>query len=189
MRIRFHLLTAASALLIATAAVADSPVNFVYRDGQNREHHLHCAYRDISGNLHHIYRVQAKWSHDQLNNGGTTAAPPAAGDPVGAARPDGQLDYAYRDQEGGLHHLYLKEGRWGSEKLNGGGLSDAPPAARGPWISHAVGAGGDALQVFYLDDEGNLQHLSGPQGKWSSQAVNTGALVTMALPAGGLIFY
>jgi hypothetical protein len=154
---------------------------------QGQEPQLHCAYRDINGNLHHIYNVQSKWNHDQLNNGGTTAAPLAAADPAGAVRQDGQLDYVYRDQEGSLQHLFLKESRWGSEKLNGGGLSSAPPAARGPWIRHA--AGGEALHVFYLDGEGNLQHLSGPKGKWSSEVVNTGAHVTMAPPAGGLTFY
>ncbi|MGA2080801.1 MAG: hypothetical protein ABSH53_09365 [Holophaga sp.] len=156
---------------------------------QGREHQMHCAYRDINGNLQHIYSVQSKWSHDQLNNGGTTAAPLAAADPAGTVRQDGQVDYVYRDQEGSLQHLFLKENRWGSEKLNEGGLSSAPFAARGPWIRQAAGSGGEALQVFYLDGQGNLQHLSGPQGKWSSEVVNTGAHVTMALPAGGLNFY
>lgn len=155
---------------------------------QDRGQQLHCVYRDISGNLQHIYSVQSRWRHDQLNNGGTTAAPLAAADPAGTVRQTGQLDYVYRDQEGSLQHLFLKESRWGSEKLNGGGLTSAPPAVRGPWIRHAV-SGGDALQVFYLDSEGDLQHLSGPKGRWSSEVVNTGAHVTMAPPAGGLVFY
>jgi hypothetical protein len=155
---------------------------------QGREHQLHSVYRDISGNLHHLYRVQSKWHHDQLNNGGTTAAPLAAADPAGTVRQDGELDLVYRDQEGSLQHLFLKKGQWGSEKLNGGGLSSAPPAARGPWIRPGS-SGGDVLQVFYLDGEGNLQHLSSPKDTWSSEVVNTGAHVTMAPPSGGLAFY
>jgi len=149
---------------------------------QGADHQLHCAYRDISGNLHLLTRAKAKWNHVQLNNGGTTSAPLAAGDPAGTVGQGGQLDWVYRNQDASLQHLFLKEGKWGSEELATGG---APSAASGPWIRYAA----DTLHAFYLDAQGNLQHLSGLQGKWSAERVNEGAHVTMALPVGGLKFY
>ena len=98
-------------------------------------------------------------------------------------------DFSYVGEHGDIHRIFHYGGKWGQEALNNAGASSAPPAAGGPWIRQASGSGGEVLQVFYLDGEGNLQHLSGPQGKWSSEVVNTGAHVTMAPPAGGLVFY
>jgi hypothetical protein len=206
MRFRSLAPTAACTILIATAALADGPVSFAYRDArgnvhdfhfdgkawqklqlnnggmtvapvavsdpiplQGRDQQLHCAYRDISGNLHHLRRVHFKWAHDQLNNGGATAAPPAAGDPAGTVQPGGQLDFVYRDQEGGL--------------------SGAPAAASDPWIHCGPGPGGTIVHVFYRDGQGNLQHWSCLKGKWSGEVVNTGTHVTMAPPAGRLKCY
>lgn len=140
---------------------------------QARGRRLHCAYRDINGDLHHLERVHGKWLHDQMDRAR------AAGEPAAAVRRDGQLDYVYRDAEGGLHHRFLKDGHWTGARLDSGG----PPAARGPWIRPAPYPEGEALEVFYLDGAGNLQHLS--RGTWSGVGVDTGAHP----PAGGLAFY
>jgi hypothetical protein len=154
-----------------------------------RDQQLHYAYRDLNGNLHHLYGAHSKWHHEQLNNGGATTAPLAAGDPAGAVHLDGQLDYVYRDTEGWLQRLVLKEGKWSSATLNDTGLSGVPPAASEPWLRCAPCSEGEATHVFFLDGPGDLQHLTCLQGKWSHEVVNRGANVTMAIPVGPLKFY
>ena len=60
MHFKSFVLTAASIGLFATAAVADVPVNF--------------AYRDAKSNIHDFHFDGKAWQKLQLNNGGMTAA-------------------------------------------------------------------------------------------------------------------
>lgn len=237
MRIRSILV---SIILITPAAVAmaDCPVNFVYRDAKGNVHDFHfdgkawqklqlnnggmtaapaasgdpsafalgapsffsfasprwilpADHRDFSyvganGDLHHIFHQGGKWAHDLLNNAGLTSAPPSAGQVAATAFNLRQLTYTFRDPDGNLQHIASFEENWHGYRLNNGGATAAPLAAGDP--AGTVGQGGQ-LDWVYRNQDGNLQHLSGLQGKWSAERVNEGAHVTMALPVGGLKFY
>lgn len=136
-------------------------------------------YRDESGNLQHVYWFNRNWYSEIINNGGTTLAPPAVGDPTsgstwfydGEGRINGRiLDYAYRDAEGNIWHVYWYGYNWYMEKLNNGGVTTAPPAAGDPssYIHNGL------LHYTYRDINNNLQHVWWINGTWSWETLNNG---------------
>jgi hypothetical protein len=201
MRIRSTLV---STILVTTAAVAvaDCPVNFVYRDAK--------------GNVHDFHFDGKAWQKLLLNNGGMTSAPAASTDPSAFALgvpsffsfasprwvlPADHRDFSYVGANGDIQHIFHQGGKWAHDTLNHAGLTSAPPAA-----GRVAATAFNLRQLTYTfrDPDGNLQHLSGLPasglptsglpasglpGKWSAERVNEGAHVTMALPVGGLKFY
>ena len=124
---------AAATILVATAAAADVPVNF--------------AYRDTRGNLHDFHFDGKAWQKLQLNNGGMTAAPAAVSDPaacaMGAASifsfassgslPADLRDFSYVGENGDIHRVFHQDGKWAHQTLNDAGVTSAPPAT-GPVV-------------------------------------------------------
>jgi len=126
-----------------------------------------------NGDIHHILHQGGKWAHDLLNNAGLTSAPPSAGQVAAIAFNFRQLTYTFRDPDGNLQHIASFEENWHGYRLNNGGATAAPLAAGDP--AGTVGQGGQ-LDWVYRNQDGNLQHLSGLQGKWSAERVNEGAM-------------
>jgi hypothetical protein len=156
----------------------------------------HFTYRDRAGGLQDLwydrYREKDRWHVDQLNNGGRTQAPPAAGDPSGADF-QGAFHVAYRDLAGGLQDLWFDQ-TWHVRQLNQGGATGAPMAAGDP--VQLVHRG--RHHVFYRDGGGSVQDLW-YDGAWHAQQVNQGGAtrapaavgdpVSVGLPGGYHISY
>ena len=144
----------------------------------------HFTYRDRAGSLQDLwfdrFREKDRWHVDQLNNGGLTLAPPAAGDPSGAEY-RGAFHVAYRDLDGGIQDLWFDR-EWHTLLLTRGGATDAPLAAGDP--IQAVHAG--TQHVLYRDGAGNLQNLW-YDGRWRVERLNlggrTGAPAVAGVPA------
>jgi hypothetical protein len=141
----------------------------------------HFTYRDPSGGIQDLwfdrYREKDRWHVDQLNNGGLTLAPPAAGDPSGAER-DGVFHVVYRDLDGGVQDLWFDQG-WQSRLLTRGGATWAPRAAGDPVQLVHDGA----RHVLYRDDDGNLLNLWS-DGAWHAERLNLGGRTAAPAIAG-----
>jgi hypothetical protein len=131
----------------------------------------HFTYRDPAGNLQDLwfdrFREKDRWHVDQLNNGGRTPAPPAAGDPSGVACREG-FRVAYRDPAGAVQ-LISFDRIWQSRQLNLGAATDAPAAAGDP--VQMVHAG--SQHVLYRDGAGRIQDLRW-DGAWKARPLNRG---------------
>jgi|GEM_PF-1420695 hypothetical protein len=131
----------------------------------------HFTYRDGGGNIQDLwfdrFREKDRWHVEQLNNGGRTLAPVAAGDPSGAEF-DGAFHVAYRDLAGGIRGLWF-QGEWHAQLLNQGGATGAPAAAGDPVQLVFQGI----RHVLYRDGLGNIQDLWF-DGAWHADQVNNG---------------
>jgi hypothetical protein len=116
----------------------------------------HFTYRDAAGAIHDLwfdrYREKDRWHADQLNRGGFTDAPPAAGDPAGAEYRQA-FHVVYRDGDGGIQDVW-DEGGWRSRRLN----REGAPLAAGDPVQLVVG---DLRHVLYRDADGTLLDLRG----------------------------
>jgi hypothetical protein len=131
----------------------------------------HFTYRDRAGNIQDLWfdrhREKDRWHVEQLNNGGRTLAPAAAGDPSGAEI-DGDFHVAYRDLAGGIQSLCLGR-EWHAQLLNRGGATSAPMAAGEPVQLVLDGI----RHVLYRDGLGNIHDLWF-NGAWHAEQVNNG---------------
>jgi len=141
----------------------------------------HFTYRDRAGNLQDLwfdrYREKDRWHVDQLNNGGRTLAPAAAGDPSGAEF-RGAFHVLYRDQAGGIRDLWFDQ-EWHARLLNQGGATTAPMAAGDPVQLVHQGR----HHVLYRDGGGGIQELWFDQA-WHARQLNCGG-ATEAPPSMG----
>jgi hypothetical protein len=116
----------------------------------------HFTYRDAGGAIHDLwferYREKDRWHAEQLNRGGRTGAPAAAGDPSGVEF-RGEFHVVYRDLAGGIQDLWCG-GAWQARRL---GSRDAPRSAGEPVQS----VHGEVRHVLYRDLDGNLLDLLG----------------------------
>lgn len=135
----------------------------------------HFTYRDAGGSIQDLwfdrYREKDRWHADQLNNGGLTQAPPAAGDPGGVEFRK-IFHVVYRDAVGGVQDLW-DDGGWHSLRLN----PEGAPLAAGDPVQLVVG---ELRHVLYRDGDGTLIDLRGD----SAVRLNRGG-ATGALPAAG----
>jgi len=141
----------------------------------------HFTYRDTGGNIQDLwfdrYREKDRWHADQLNNGGRTTAPAAAGDPSGVEW-DGVFHVVYRDHAGGIQDLWAGR-EWQSRVLNLGDATGAAAAAGDPvQLVH-----GGVRHVLFRDIRGVIQDLQF-DGAWTVAALNHGGR-TGAPPALG----
>jgi hypothetical protein len=143
----------------------------------------HFTYRDRAGSLQDLWfdrhREKDRWHVDQLNNGGRTLAPAAAGDPSGGVF-QGAFHVLYRDLAGGIRDLWCDR-EWHEQLLNQGGATSAPMAAGDPVQLVHQGR----HHVLYRDCRGAIQELWF-EGVWHTRQLNCGG-ATQAPPAvGGL---
>ena len=161
---------------------AGDPAATAVRRMERNGPQAHFTYRDHAGNLQDLwfdrFREKDRWHVDQLNNGGLTEAPAAAGDPSGLEL-RGTFHVAYRDFAGGIRDLWFDR-EWHTRLLNRGGATDAPEAAGDPvQVVH------DGIRhVLYRDGAGNLQDL-GSGGGWRAERLNLGGSTGAPAIAGG----
>jgi hypothetical protein len=142
---------------------------------------LQVLYRDAFGVIWHDWYdgPNDQWNANpqQINYGGVTVGPRAAGDPFVSVYDPGsgpQLHVSYRDAAGVLWEAwYSQAGGWGLGKINDGDLTDGPPAAGDPFVSlYGPPEGGvfTLYNVTYRDATGVLWDASySPEGGWSRQ--------------------
>ncbi len=150
---------------------AGDPAATAVRRTERKGPQGHFTYRDRSGNIQDLwfdrYREKDRWHVDQLNNGGLTLAPAAAGEPSGTTF-RGAFHVAYRDLAGGIRALW-HDRAWHTELLNQGGATGAPMAAGDPvQLVHRR-----HRHVLYRDGLGNLHDLWF-DGAWHAGQVNNG---------------
>ena len=112
---------------------------------------MHTCYRDGNGLIQDAwYDGQGHWNVQQLNGGGLTHGPAAAGDPA-VVEYNNQMHTCYRDGNGLIQDAwYDGQGHWNVQQLNGGGLTHGPAAAGDPAVveynnqMHASSATGTA---------------------------------------------
>jgi hypothetical protein len=136
----------------------------------------HFTYRDNGGIVWDCWYDSGSdaWNKQQINLGGNTNAPAAAGDPFLTIF-HGQQHVAYRDSGGVIWDCWYDPGttNWSVQQMNGGGLTTAPLAASDPFVcaldhAHhfAYSDGNGAIwDVWYLDST----------LVWDRQQINLGA--------------
>jgi hypothetical protein len=149
---------------------------------------LDCVYLDVNGGISHVYWTNGVWKAEQLNGGkntSVTSAPAAGGNPsslnttlpgVGFV-----LDYVYRDVDGNLQHIYWLNNAWKTEKLNNGGVTNAPLASSDP--SSWAGWG---LDYSYTDNFGNIIHIFWRNNTWNWEKLNNSGITNMP-PSTGMV--
>jgi hypothetical protein len=137
-----------------------------------------------------------KWPSQQINgSGGVTDAPPAVSGPfVDTYAEHDQQHFGYLAKNGEIWDAFYCSGcsgnKWQKQKINSGGVTDAPPAASGPFVN--VFSGHDQQHFAYLATNQNGRNgeiwdafycpgCSG--GKWQKQKINGSGGVTDAPPA------
>jgi hypothetical protein len=142
----------------------------------------HFTYRDAAGAVQDLWferwREHDRWHVQQLNRGGGSDAPAAAGDPSGLER-EGVFHVVYRDLEGAVQELRNDQG-WQVRALNLGGATGAPAAAGDPVQVVANGV----RHVLYRDLEGGIRDLADRADGWRADLLNLGGR-TGAPPAAG----
>jgi len=160
---------------------AGDPVATAVRRTERNGPQGHFTYRDRSGNIQDLwfdrYREKDRWHVDQLNNGGLTLAPAAAGEPNGTTF-RGAFHVTYRDLSGGIQALW-HDRAWHTELLNQGGATGAPMAAGDPvQVVHRR-----RRHVLYRDVLGSLQDLWF-DGAWHAVQVNNGGATQAPVAVG-----
>jgi hypothetical protein len=149
-------------------AAAGPPVVTATRRDQKAGPQCHFTYRGSGGAIHDLwfdrFREKDRWHAEQLNAGGHTWAPAAAGDPSGAEA-EGVFHVTYRDPDGGVQDLW-NEGGWRNRRLNMDDATGAPPAAGEPAQLVLPGE----RHVVYRDAAGGLQDLCF-DGAWRASRV------------------
>jgi len=93
------------------------------------------------------------WNVQQLNGGGLTRAPAAAGDPA-VVEYNNQMHTCYRDGNGLIQDAwYDGQGHWNVQQLNGGAATHGPAAAGDP----AVVEYNNQMHTCYRDGNGLIQ--------------------------------
>jgi hypothetical protein len=136
----------------------------------------------------------SKWQLQKINDGGVTTGPPSVSAPViDTYAEHDQQHFAYLAANGDIWDAYYCPGcsgnKWQMQKINDGGVTNAPPAASAPSVN--VYSGHDQQHFAYLATNANgrngeiwdVYYCSGCSGnKWQSQKINDGG-VTNGSPA------
>lgn len=165
----------------AGPAAAGAPAITSTRRNRRFGPQCHFTYRDLAGGVQDLwfdrFREKDRWHVDQLNGGGATHAPLAAGDPSGVEF-DGTFHVAYRDPDGGIQDVWY-DGDWQTRRLNLGGATLGPRAAGEPVQLVLPGE----RHVVYRDLAGTLQDLRF-DGAWRAEpAAPAGASPAVGDPA------
>jgi len=163
--------------LTAGPAAAGDPAVVQFLD------QFHVCYRDGNGLIHDAYGDgHGHWLLQQLNGGGLTVGPAAAGDPAVVPFNTNQFHVCYRDGNGLIHDAYGDgHGHWLLQQLNGGGLTVGPAAAGDPAVLPFT----DQFRVCYRDGNGLIHDAYGDgHGRWLLQQLNGGGLTGGPAAAG-----
>jgi len=111
---------------------------------------LHFAYTDVDGTVHDCWvDGTGNWNLQQINLGGRTGGPSAAGR-VSVCAFDDLLHFAYVDDNRSIQDCWVDgTGNGNVQQINNGALTAAPPAVWGERL--LVCAFGDQLHFAYLD--------------------------------------
>jgi C1A family cysteine protease len=159
---------------------AGDPTTLVYSGTGFNQAQL--FYRDVNGNIQGVVWNGSNWSCAQLTGtGGLTTGPPAAGDPtalVYSGTGFNQVQLFYRDANGNIQGMVYGR-NWSCAQLTGiGGVTNGPPAAGDPTALVYSGSGFNQVQLFYVDNHGNIQGMVW-SGNWScAQLTGTGGKTT-----------
>ena len=157
-------------LTAGPAAVSD-PASFIYNNQS------HVLYRDGSGKVWDSWYDGATghWNLQQINLGGLTAGPAAAGDPASFIY-NNQSHVLYRDGSGKVWDSWYDgaTGHWNLQQINLGGLT-AGPAAVSDVASFIYN---NQSHVLYRDGSGKVwdSWYDGATGHWNLQQINLGGL-------------
>jgi len=114
-------------------------------------------YRDVGGNIHHVYLSGDKWNWQQVTGGAGLKMPAAAGDPQ-LSEFGGGLNLCYRATDGNIQNLECRGTTWTARSITG----NPPPAAGDPFVS----VYNSVLRVLYRDKDGKIVHLTYDNTKW-----------------------
>jgi CubicO group peptidase (beta-lactamase class C family) len=151
----------------AGGAAAGDPFVSVFGEQQ------HFVYRDAAGTIQDAWYDAGtnSWSLQQINTGGVTAGPAAAGNLFVAVFGQ-QQHFAYRDAFGGIWDSWYDAGinQWNLQQINAGGVTVGPLAAADP----AVLVSGQQLHLAYRDGDGAIWDAWYDSGSdsWNLQKIN-----------------
>ncbi len=169
-------------------AAAGNPVTML-PGGTNNQQHI--FYRDLNGNLQHVFWDRDSGMHPEVWAGPAKGQLPLVGEPAAMLPGDtnDQQHVFYRDSKNNLIHVYWDKQRGGPPKREVWGMGTGSK-------TFGAAAGGDPAtvvtpgqqHVFYRDLNGLIRHVFWDQGKhvmtaqvWTSKDIPnaSGALATM----------
>jgi CubicO group peptidase (beta-lactamase class C family)/catechol 2,3-dioxygenase-like lactoylglutathione lyase family enzyme len=164
----------------AGSSAAGDPSVSVFGDQQ------HFVYRDTAGTIHDAWYDAGSntWSLQQINVGGVTNAPAAAGEPCASAFGQ-QQHFVYRDSFGVVWDSWYDadSNRWNLQQINCSGVTDGPLAAADPDVLVI-----DQEQHFAYRDENGIiwdAWYDGASDAWNLQQINSTGGVTKGPAASG----
>jgi hypothetical protein len=147
---------------------------------------LHFTYRDINGAISDTWYDNGlqNWHLRNVNTGGLTIGPAAAGNPF-VCLFGGQQHVAWHDSSGAVWDAWSDEaGPWSLRQINlqsSGGLTKGPAAAGGPFV-WAVTTDLVPIQLHftYQSADGTIwdSWYNAPHYAWNLQQINDGGLTT-----------
>jgi CubicO group peptidase (beta-lactamase class C family) len=151
----------------AGAAAAGDPFVSVFGEQQ------HFVYRDSSGTIEDAWYDAGtnSWSLQQINLGGVTAGPAAAGYPYVSVFGQ-QQHFTYRDDFGAIWDSWYDadSNQWSLQQINASGVTVGPLAAGDP----VVLVSGEQQHFAYRDNDGTVWDAwyDGGSDSWNLQQLN-----------------
>lgn len=128
-----------------------------------------------------VFAPSPNWDSQQVNAGGATSGPAAAGDPILSVYGE-QRHIVYRDKAGSIWDSWYDgpSATWHLQKINAGGVTSGPAAAGDGFAS----VYGPQWHVAYRDAGGTVwdSWFDGPGGKWHLQRLNAGGAAAAGDP-------
>ena len=121
------------------------------------------------------------WNVQQINNGGNTNGPSAAGN-LFVCDYSNEQHFAYLDGSGNVQDSWYGTGGWNQQKINNGGMTAGPSAAGNLFVCDYQ----NQQHFAYLDDSGNIQDAWWDGSKWNLQKINNGGMTAGPKAAGNL---
>jgi hypothetical protein len=137
----------------------------------------HVTWRDAGGTIWDAWYdpASAKWGIRQINAGGMTTGPAAAGDPCASVYGQ-QWHVTWRDAAGTIWDAWcdLPSGKWYLQQINALGLTAGPAAAGDPLASLS----GSQWHVIWRDAAGTIWDAwyDPASGKWNLRQINAGGV-------------
>jgi hypothetical protein len=168
----------ASGLTEGPAAVAGP---FIYTFLTSWQQHF--AYLDSAGTIWDSWYDGKKetWNLQQINAGGLTEGPAAAAFLFISPLKLGELEqhFVYVDSEGTIWDSWydVENDNWNLQQINGGGLTDGPPAVVVPFSADSMGLPREG-HVPYRDSAGIIwdSWYDVENDNWNLQQINAGGL-------------
>lgn len=133
----------------------------------------HIAYRDGDGKIQDAWYDSGNdlWSLQQINQGGVTNGPSAAGDPFVSVFEE-QQHFVYRDGAGAIQDAWYDSGtnKWTLQRITMSGKTAGASAAGDPFVS----VFGEQQHFVYRDGSGAIQDAWYDAGsnKWNLERIN-----------------